>query len=123
MLPQKPWRRQLRRVFGGGMRDSLIMRAFPRIGESERGWTAGISVPMAIDPSGGLRAPELPPSHGSRLSCAARRLFSTSQSFHQIQRSIDGWRERAGGSNLALVMRPRGPTAQQAWKDVQSTAQ
>jgi len=27
------------------MRDSLIMRAFPSIGESERGWTAGIIWP------------------------------------------------------------------------------
>jgi len=27
------------------MRDSLVMRAFPCIGESERGWTAGIIWP------------------------------------------------------------------------------
>ncbi len=41
----------------------------------------------------------------------------------QLQRSLGGWRERTGSSNLTLVMRPRGPTAQQAWRDVQSTAQ
>src|SRR4029077_174118 len=42
---------------------------------------------------------------------------------HEIQRSLGGWREPTGGSNVTLVMRPCGPTAQQAWSDVQSTAQ
>jgi hypothetical protein len=32
---------------------------------------------------------------------------------HQLQRSLVGWRELTGGSKLTLVMRPRGPTAQQ----------